>query len=91
MHNSPGCGIFLIDMNTNESKVYSLDELAEEYPRQWLAVCVVERENEAGQPLKVRLISKDIDINSIRVKVRGNDFCTLYTGPIPEIQHVMML
>jgi hypothetical protein len=78
-------------MNTNESRVYSLVELTEEYPRQWLAVSIVERESEAGQPLKVRLLSKDIDIYSIRAKVSSNDFCTLYTGPIPEIQHVMML
>jgi len=77
-------------MNTDESKVFSIDELAEKYPRQWLAVSIVEREKESGQPLKVRIIAKDMDIHAIRTKVREDDFCTLYTGPIPEINHVLM-
>ena len=83
--------LFRIDMSNNESKVFSLDELAEEYPRQWLAVSVVERDSESGQPLKVRLITKDIDIHSIRSKVPVDDFCTSFTGSIPEINHVLML
>ena len=77
-------------MNTNESEVFSLDELTESYPRQWLAVNVVERESETGQPLKVRVIAKDMDIHSIRTKISINDFCSLYTGPIPEEKHVLM-
>ena len=78
-------------MNTSELKIFSLSELVEKYPRQWLAISIVERDKESGQPLKVRLISKDIDIHSIRTKINLEDFCTFYTGPIPEIKHVMML
>jgi len=78
-------------MNTGESKVFTLVELAEKYPRQWLAVSVVERESESGQPLKVRLIARDIDIFAVRRNIHLDDYCTFYTGPIPENLHVMML
>lgn len=77
-------------MNTSEPEIFSIDELAEKYPRQWLAVNVLERDSESGQPLKVKLLTKGIDLYSVRNKVGTNDFCTLYTGPIPEINHVGM-
>ena len=58
-----------MDMN-NKTDIFDLDELAEKFPRQWIAVSIVEREKETGQPLKVRLITKDMDIYSIRCKLR---------------------
>ena len=75
----------------NKSDILGLEELAERFPRQWLAVSIIEREKETGQPLKVRLITKDLDIYSIRSKLTVDDFCSLYTGPIPEVKHVLML
>jgi len=75
-------------MNTND--IYTLDELAEKYPRQWLAVTVVERDSETGQPLRVKLLAREVDVFTVRNKAGTNDFCTIYTGPIPEVNHVGM-
>ncbi len=76
-------------MNIHENEILSIDELTEKYPRQWLAVQVIERDKESGQPLKVKFLKRDIDLYAVRSDLTG-DFCTLYTGPIPEIRHVGM-
>jgi hypothetical protein len=72
------------------SEIYTLDELAKKYPRQWIAASVVERDSQNGQPLKVRFMAREITAMSVRSAVNSPDFCTIYTGPIPEIDHVGM-
>jgi hypothetical protein len=68
---------------------FSIDELATKFPRQWLGVKVLERENEAGQPVRVEVICKNVDLYSVR-SMLGPSYCTIYTGPIPEVKHVAM-
>ena len=70
--------------------IYTLEELGEKYPRQWIAASVVERDSQNGQPLKVRFLAREITAMSARSAVNSSDFCTFYTGPIPEINHVGM-
>ena len=77
-------------MDANEAKILSLDELTEMFPRRWLAVEVVERDSESGQPLKARLLQNNVDLYAVRMNIRESEFCTLYTGPIPEVKHVGM-
>jgi hypothetical protein len=76
-------------MNMAEINTFTLDELAEKYPRQWLAVTVVQRNND-GQPLKVNVLTHEIDVFTARNKAGTHDFCTIYTGPIPEVNHLGM-
>ncbi|RJO60575.1 MAG: hypothetical protein C4542_08820 [Dehalococcoidia bacterium] len=77
-------------MSLNEGdNIFTIDELAEKYPRQWLAVNVVERDNN-GQPLKVKFLARDVNVFGVRQMTGNKDFCTMYTGPIPETDHVGM-
>lgn len=78
-------------MDLSQIEAITIEEAAEKYPRQWLGVKVVERDKESGQPLKVRVLSKNVDLVSVRTKIGMDDVCTLYTGPIPEINHLLML
>jgi hypothetical protein len=78
-------------MNINHSDdVYSLEELAEKYPRQWLSVAVVERDNQNGQPVRVKLLARELDVHSVRARTKSTDYCTFYTGPIPEVNYIGM-
>lgn len=74
----------------NQAETISLEEATEKYPRQWLAVKVVKRDKESGQPLKVEVLAKNVDLHFVRRDLRVSDFCTFYTGPIPEISTVLM-
>ena len=78
-----------LDLNVDPEKILTIGELAEPYPRQWLAVNVVERDNN-GQPVKVKVIKRGVDAFSARVDTGTTSFCTLYTGPVPELRHVGM-
>jgi hypothetical protein len=72
---------------------YTLDELMEKYQRQWIAATVVERDNLTGQPVKVKMLAREINSSGVRQAAwdtGSRDFCTIYTGPIPEIEHVGM-
>jgi hypothetical protein len=72
--------------------IYTLDELADTYARQWVAVTVMERDQN-GQPLKVKVLAREINSSGARDSAwnkGARDFCTIYTGPIPEIEHVGM-
>jgi hypothetical protein len=73
----------------NEPKIYSLEELTDAYPRHWLAVDVVERDHQ-GQPLKVTILARELDVFSVRRNAGRDNYCTLYTGPIPEVNHLGM-
>ena len=75
---------------TNNDNVYSLDELTQMYPRQWLSVEVVERDGQNAQPLRVKVIARELNVYSVRDHAGKCDFCTLYTGPIPEVNYVGM-
>ncbi len=76
-------------MEINQNKSYSLDELSARYPRQWLAVTVTERD-ENGQPVRASLLTREIDVFTARNNAGGVNFCTMYTGSIPEVNHVGM-
>jgi len=78
-------------METDKLPVITLEEAHLKYPDQWLAVKVVERDERSGQPLKVRVIAKNIDIYSVRKQAGVDDICTFYTGPIPQTSTVLML
>jgi hypothetical protein len=75
-----------MDYNIEPGRVFTMDELAEAYSHQWLAVEVVERD-EAGQPLKVTVLKRGVNAMTVREDVGKKAFCTLYTGPVPEIAH----
>ena len=68
----------------------TIEEAAKKYPRQWLGVKVVERDKVSGQPLKVKVLAKNMDLNIVRRNIGLDDVCTFYTGPIPEISMVLM-
>ena len=68
----------------------TIAEAAEKYPRQWLGVKVVERDKVSGQPLKVKVLAKNLDLNIVRRNIGLDDVCTFYTGPSPEISTVLM-
>ena len=70
-------------------KIYTLDELAQKYHRQWIAVKVVERDQN-GQPVKVIYLERDVNVAGVRQVPGIKDLCTFYTGPVPEIDHVGM-
>lgn len=78
------------DWNIEPGRIFTLDELADTYPRQWLAVKVVERDGETDQPLRVTVLQRSVDPFSTREGVGTQSFCTIYTGPIPESLHLEM-
>jgi hypothetical protein len=78
------------EMNINEPEPLTLNETTKKYPRLWIAAQVVERDNESGQPLKFKLLLRDADLYAARSGLKLTDYCTFYTGPIPEIAHVGM-
>jgi len=68
----------------------TIDEAKKKYPKQWLGVKVVERDEESGQPLKVTVLAKNADLFGVRNTIGVDDVCTFYTGPIPEVRLVLM-
>jgi len=77
-------------MELYPGKVMTLEEAAEKHPKQWLGVKVISRDKESGQPLKVKVLAKNVDLYSVRRNIGVDDVCTFYTGPIPEISIVLM-
>ena len=77
-------------MDLNQIEAITLEEAAEKYPRQWLGAKVVERDKVTGQPLKVKVFTRNADVHVVRTKIGLDDVCTFYTGPIPEISTVLM-
>ena len=77
------------DPNIEPGKVFTLEELAQRYDRQWLAVNVVERDQN-GQPLKVTVLKRGVNVYDTREGVGTSSFTTLWTGPVPEVNHVGM-
>ncbi len=41
------------------------------------------------KPLKVRLICRHVELSQVREKIKG-EFCSVFTGSIPEVMHVLM-
>jgi hypothetical protein len=74
----------------NQSEVVTIEEAKVKYPKQWLGAKVIERDIESGQPLKVRVLAKNMDLYDVRNTIGVDDVCTFYTGPIPEISLVLM-
>jgi hypothetical protein len=77
-------------MDITEGKAMTMEEATQKYPRQWLGVKVLDRDKESGQPLKVEVLYSDVDLTGID-KIGLDDFCTIYTGPIPEVDHLLLL
>lgn len=77
-------------MDLSQVEAITLEEAAEKYPMQWLGVKVVERDKESGQPQKVKVLFKNVDLYSVRNHIGLDDVCTFYTGLIPEIKYVLM-
>ena len=78
-------------MNFNQTETMTLEEAAKNYPGQWIGVKVVDREAESGQPIKIQLLFKHVDVNTVRREIGFDDVCTLWTGPVPETGVVLML
>jgi hypothetical protein len=74
----------------NQNEVIPIDETKVRYPKQWLGVEVVERDEESGQPIMVKVLAKNMDLFQIRKNVAADNICTFYTGPIPETSLVLM-
>jgi len=77
-------------MDLSQVEAITMEEAAEKYPQQWLGVKVVERDKESGQPLKVKVLVKNVDLYIVRRNIGVDDVCTFYTGPIPETDIVLM-
>ncbi len=77
-------------MEQKETEVMTIEEAEKKYPRRWLGVKVVSRDKQSGQPLKVKVLSKNVDLYTVRSNIGVDDGCTFYTGPIPEELHVAM-
>lgn len=75
-------------MKVEQSK--SLNEVERQYPDRWLAVNVEERDRN-GQPAKVKVIEKNLDLYGVRNHITAEDVCILYTGSIPQSGVVLML
>ena len=69
----------------------NFNELPSRFPHRWLAVKVLERDPESGQPEKVRVVSRDADIYGIRINLGRDEYCIVYTGTVPEEKYVAML
>ena len=78
------------DFNIEPGRVFTLAELSEKYPNQWLATDVVERDAANGQPTKVTVLKRGVNAFTARDNVGTQTFCTMYTGLIPERNHVGM-
>jgi hypothetical protein len=78
-------------MNLNQTETLTMEEAAEKYPRQWIGVRVVERDAESGQPTKMQILFRNVDVNTVRREIGLDDVCTLWTGPVPETGVVLML
>ena len=78
------------DWNVDPDRIFTLDELADTYPHQWLAVNVVERDSATEQPVRVTVLKRGVDAYTVRDITGTQSFCTLFTGPIPEITYVGM-
>ena len=79
-----------MDLNLDRGRTFTLDELAEKYPRQWLAVNVAERDSENGQPVRVTVLTREVDVYTARNNAGTQTFCTMYTGTIPEVKYLGM-
>ena len=73
-----------------EEQVMSLAEISKKYPDNWLAVKVLERDENA-QPVRVKLIKKNQDLYNIRSGINEEDVCIFFTGSIPLTRVVLML
>lgn len=78
-------------MEISHGETATMDEATEKYPRQWLVVKVVDRDKESGQPLKVKILFNGLDLNSVTSNIGLDDYCTIYTGPIPGPKRILML
>lgn len=72
------------------AEIMSIQELVTQYPHRWVAVKVLERELEGGQPEVVQVVTANADIYSCRIGLDKDEHCVLYTGSIPEGQYVLM-
>ena len=52
-------------MVLNQDEVITIDEAKARYPKQWLGVEVVERDEESGQPITVKVLAKNMDLFQI--------------------------
>lgn len=72
-------------------RTLDIRDLAKYYPNRWLAVKVLTRDKRGGQPIEVEVLRDSTDIYSTRVGLDKNEeYCILYTGPIPEEGFVLM-
>jgi hypothetical protein len=78
-------------MELNQNEVLTMEEAAEKYQRQWIGARVIERDLESGQPTKIQLVIRNVDVNTVRREIGFDDICTLWTGPVPETGLVMMI
>ena len=68
----------------------SIEDVMKKYKGEWIATRVIERD-EAGQPLKVSVISHDIDGYRLNEKIKAEkEVCIFYAGPVPREGYVVM-
>lgn len=72
-------------------RIFSIEELIANYPHNWLALKIVERNAESGQPVTARLMAANADVYKIRANLGNEEYCVFYTGSIPEENYVAML
>jgi len=77
-------------LDLEKIETITMEEALNRYPRQWIGVIVINRDRESGQPKDIKVIAKNVDINVIRRSLKAEEYCTFYTGPIPESTLVLM-
>ena len=68
----------------------TLDELYRAMPGHWAGVKVLSRD-ENGQPVDIEVIARDVDVLDSRAYLKkGEEYCIVYTGNVPEHGLTMM-
>ena len=68
----------------------TIDELYSSLPGHWTGVRVLSRD-ENGQPLDIEVVARDVDVLDSRAYLKkGEEYCIIYTGNVPENRLTLM-
>ncbi len=68
----------------------TLDDLYRDLPGHWAGVKVLSRD-ENGQPKDIEVVARDVDVLDSRALLKkGEEYCIVYTGNVPENRLTLM-
>ena len=65
-------------------------EITALFNERWVAVRVIDRDKESGQPLSMKILYDNPSVGDVRSHSGMDDVCIFYTGPIPPLHKVLM-